>query len=190
MTTRRGSKLFRGGIQTNLDKRLTVSQVQKAERGERNQALIADRYKRAARAEREQGIEAPDVIYEGFQEQGHYTYDPKLDASRAVIHARTYLPVKEVVIRTDGSVVKTFGPAALECIQEGLFCSRCLQKQPEDKVRQREAFSRMREVAISVIGQRPSDQCCYCGALLGLQGDDEGPSSDVTPEQREMAGIV
>ena len=170
---------------SNLDIRTTAAQREKRDQSERNQFLIGERYSRAAKAEKHQGIEAPDIVFEGFQEQGLYSYDPKFDNSREAVAGRTHLPVKEKVIRTDGTMVKTLGPAALECVMQGLFCMRCEQRQPDNLVQKREGFRRMKDMGVHIVGT-VSDQCCYCGGLLGIQGEAEQVGSEITPEQKAM----
>lgn len=180
------------------------------ERIERGVEYARERYKRADKAEVTQGVESPDRIH-WFQEEGHYTADPRLDNDPEFIRDNfTSLPVKERVIEPDGTDVATLSPAAFEAVRLGYFCGRCEERQPDDHVIRRESFRRLLAMGAAMPAHaNPNDNCVWCGNRLGISGEyqhptmsdaqieaavqatlDEMAKQDVTPDPAALAEIL
>lgn len=183
------------GIITNLDRDLSPAISSRIEMEEKQTAFIDQMWSKAERDEKA-GLTAPQIIYSGMQEQGHYTADPVFDKSRdAVRHAKT-LPVKQYEITPNGDLVKVLDEdsAALHMLLDGHWCHNCEEPQPEMPEMWRHIADRFEGLA----GPPPAEHahnwrhgvmCCYCGATLAIEGDYRPEASSitqVTPEQRRM----
>jgi hypothetical protein len=178
------------GLQTNLDKKLSPSQIAAAERSERRKAFIQEQTKKAE-AEERSGTQQPDTVF-AWQRQDAVTTNPLLDKDPSLIRGVKMLPVKQQVVMPDGTfAVDIGGPgdAAYEAARLGVFCVNCRNKQPDS---QGEWDEKMRRLERCVLGPRPAhavhgSHCCYCGCELGLKGDAAPASvSGLTPEQTEL----
>lgn len=190
---------FRGGIQSNLDKKLTDAQLAEGERRDKRIEFIQSQYKKAEEDEKA-GTEQPDVIYSGFQRDDVYTADKKFDRSREAISDMKSLPVKQYGISPDGDfeVHLDAESAALEEVRNKKFCIECGDRQPDMPELWQHAADRLRE---RIQGDPPGDfrhgeRCCYCGSKLGLGGDFAGHAGfhTLTPDQarllKEMFGSI
>lgn len=157
-------------ILSNIDNKLDPLERRKAERAERRRAFIDERYARSAKAQKQQGVEsAPRRFW--FQEDA-YSFDAKFDASVEAVKAMTTLPVKERVTLPDGTLQKTLGKAAAECVRLGIFCMNCEERQPEGTVAHRERLHSLERTGITLPpGASERDTCAYCAAPLGVQGE-------------------
>lgn len=165
-------------IYSNVDLAdITDADRKRHERIERGREFVETAYEKADKAEKEQGVEAPDRI-QWFQEEGHYTADPRLDNDPEFIRDNfTSLPVKERVIEHDGTDVATLSPAAFEAVRLGYFCGRCEEKQPDDMTIRRENFKRIAQMGAALPAHAtPTDNCSYCGNRLGINGEYEHPN--------------
>jgi hypothetical protein len=165
-------------IHSNVDlHEIPDDERKRHERIERGTEFAKQAYAKADKAEREQGVESPGIVH-WFQQEGYYTADPRLDNDPTFIRDNfTSLPVKERVIEHDGTDVATLSPAAFEAVRLGYFCGRCEERQPEDHVIRRENFNRLQAMGAALPAHAtPSDNCCYCGNRLGINGEYEHPS--------------
>lgn len=190
---------FRGGIQTNLDKKITPAEAKKAEQQEKRIEFINRQYKKAEEDEKA-GTEQPDIIYSGFQRDDVYSADRQFDRSRESISDMQSLPVKQYGISPEGDFEVHLDPetAALEEVKRRIFCIECGDRQPEVPELWQLKADRLAE---RIQGDPPADfrhgeRCCYCGAKLGLGGDHLGNAGfqQLTPDQarlmEEMFGKV
>ena len=181
-------------LKSNIDlKPLTDRQRYLHEREERRDAFIDAKIRTAEKAEKEQGHASPSVILSGFQRDDAFTQDLDFDASRAALENRTSLPVKQYEINPDGTMVKVLGDAAQEAVKDGIFCFRCEERQPDDQVEKRRVMKRAEEAGIMLRNQwNPKENCCYCGARLGLAGEStyiDAPAS-MASDQRDLLDVM
>jgi hypothetical protein len=176
-----------GGIVTNLDlAQISATDRYKIMQRERRQHFLSERIKRAEKAELHQGYDSPDIVFEGFQQDGVYSYNKNIDESRKAIEGRTSLPVKQYTIRTDGVLMKELAPAALEAVRAHIFCMRCEQRQPDADIQRRESWDRSAAMGLTILGERPKDNCAYCGGRLGIDGEQDNRTGYMTDEQKGL----
>lgn len=185
----------RGGIISNLDRKLTKAQLAEKDAQEKRIEFITRKY---ADAEKDvlNNTEQPDVIYTGIQRDDVYSADPNFDKSRAAVVDMQSLPVKQYGISPEGDFEVYLDPdsAALELVKQRVFCVECGDRQPEMPELWQHAADRL----IAVIGRPPTDdfrhgeRCCYCGHKLGIGGDalEKSGFEVVTPDQARILGEI
>lgn len=163
------------------------SEEYRRDREDRRDAFINGAVKKAERAEKEQGHASPSVVLAGAQRTDVFTEDAEFDASRAAVENRTSLPVKQYEINPDGTLVKVLGEAAQELVKQGIFCFRCEERQPDSEVEKRKMMKRAEDAGLMIRQQwTAKENCCYCGAKLGLQGDHDYHEQPTTNDQKDI----
>lgn len=154
----------------------------------RRKDFIDERIKKAVNDEKHGGQYSPDVIH-AWQSQGKYTYDKKYDSSRDKLANRTSLPVQERVIMPDGELVTILSDAAYEAVRDKMFCGKCEERQPESEIARRESISKFSKETGFALPNSGKDNCPYCGAILGINGDSHQGSNTINEDQKRLLGL-
>jgi len=178
----------RGRIYTNLDlAHLTPSQREAWEQSQRRKEYIREQYRKAEEPV-QQGVSSAGRRF-SWQRAGVYSYSPEVDEDIDVILQHTSLPVKERVTHENGDKELVLGPAALEALRLGYFCSECEERQPESTRSHIESLERARRMGITVELYELEDRsrCAYCFAPLGMGDELESFAvGDMTSEQKQI----